>query len=405
MQDQDIFDIAVIGAGAAGLVTAATCAARGLRTALIGPPARHDLRSSALFGGSIDVLKTAGAWDEVAHAAEPVTGIRIIDESPRLLKAPEVLFAAREAGFEAFGYNIPNADLTRALEAACGARVARIDAVVEAADLSGDEAVLTVASGARVSARLVAAADGRSSKLRSLAGIETRSWSYPQAAIVTSFRHSRTHHNISTELHRGTGPLTVVPGRGSTSHLVWIDSPDTIERLAGLADGEFAVSLREALKGLLGSVSEVTPRQSFPIGGQTARALARNRVVLIGEAAHVLPPIGAQGLNLSFRDAATLAEVAARAKQSGQDPGGAETLQSYEASRRTDVKTRIFAIDVLNKSLLSTLPGVALARGFGLFALASSRTLRGSLMREGMMPVAARGSFQHEPAGNLQGET
>ncbi|MFA5958321.1 FAD-dependent monooxygenase [Hyphomicrobium sp.] len=395
MAEQDIFDISVVGAGPAGLIAGAACAQSGLRTVIIGPPSnRDDRRTSALFGGSIELLKRLDILERLGGLSEPITGIRIVDGSASLLRAPEVLFEAREAGFEAFGYNIPNAALTEALEGASGRLLTRVPSGVTEVKIGSRDVTLTSDSGEKLASRLVVAADGRSSATRAAAGIEVSNWTYPQSAIVAMFHHQRDHHGISTELHRSAGPLTVVPGPGKTSNLVWIDTHEEVARLLALDDQAFCGELSTALKGLLGALSDFTPRQSFRLSGQTARSLAKSRVVLVGEAAHVIPPIGAQGLNLSCRDAAALADIAGEAKRSGVDIGGEATLKRYENARQADVGSRVFAVDLLNRSLLSNIPGVSIARGFGLFALASSPALRARVMREGVMPTTSH----HQPS-------
>jgi 2-octaprenyl-6-methoxyphenol hydroxylase len=405
MAEQEIFDIAVIGAGPAGLIAAASCAHFGLRTVVIGPsPNLADRRTSALFGGSIELLKKLDIWAELEADAEPISAIRIVDGSDALLRAPEVLFRASEAGFAAFGYNVPNSALTAALEGACDGAGRRISASVSRVDIGCDKVTVHCDNGETVVARLTVAADGRTSATRLAAGIDVSNWSYPQSAIVATFRHDRPHLDISTELHRSAGPLTVVPGPGKTSNLVWIDTHEEITRLMTLGDSAFGQELSSALKGLLGSLSEFTPRQSFRLSGQTARPLAKNRVVVVGEAAHVIPPIGAQGLNLSFRDAATLAEIAGEAKHSGKDVGGTATLDRYEAARRADVGVRVFAVDLLNRSLLNAdIPGVSLARGLGLYALAKSPALRARVMREGILPAASNPALMRA-GGNATAE-
>ena len=405
MAEQEIFDISVVGAGPAGLVAGLACAKAGLRTVIIGPPSNPlDGRTSALFGGSIDLLKTLGIWPDLAAVSEPIAGIRIVDASGGLVRAPELLFEAREAGMGAFGYNIPNAALTRALEAACAGSLTRVVcAGVTDFDLGHDQVTLSSEAGS-VTARLAVAADGRSSASRRAARIEVSTWSYPQSAIVTTFSHHRDHRNISTELHRRVGPLTVVPGPGRTSNLVWIDTHEEIARLLALDDLSFGQELNNGLKGLLGTLSAFAPRQAFRLTGQTAQSLAKNRVVLVGEAAHVIPPIGAQGLNLSFRDAAALAEIAGEAKRDGSNVGGDDMLSRYERARRADVGSRVFAVDLLNRSLLSNIPGVSLARGFGLFALAASPFLRARVMREGIMPAMSSPSLMAsiDPSGKMR---
>lgn len=390
MVAERIFDVAVAGAGPAGLIAGLACAHSGLRTVVIGPPSGHsDQRTSALFGGSIELLKRLGIWEALRDQSGPVTGVRIVDRKTTFLRAPELFFDCREAGFDAFGYNIPNVALTDALETACTGSLLRLADTISGHEMAGDGITLKLASGETLKARLVIAADGRSSSTRAAAGISVSAWDYPQSALVTTFAHQRDHQNVSTELHRPAGPLTVVPGAGKTSNLVWIETPEEADRLASLDDAAFGHELASELQGLLGALSGFTPRQRFRLSGQTARTFARNRVVVVGEAAHVFPPIGAQGLNLSCRDAATIAEIAEAAKREGADIGGEPVLERYDRARRRDVGTRIFAVDLLNRSLLSTIPGVNLVRGLGLFALASSPALRVRVMREGIMPAAS----------------
>ncbi|MGQ0456340.1 MAG: FAD-dependent monooxygenase [Hyphomicrobium sp.] len=378
------FDVAIVGAGPAGLAAGLSAAALGLDAAVIGPRAdSRDGRTAALFQPSVALLKNLDAWDRLAGRVEPLDAIRLVDATGSLFRAPEVTFRASEIDLDAFGYNVPNAALTQALEAANVGRVTRIDAIAESVAIETDQ-IRIAAGGTTIRARLVGAADGRASPTRAAAGIATTSWTYDQAALVTTFAHSRPHHRVSTEFHRRAGPLTVVPGPGDTSSLVWVETPGEAQWLADLHETAFAAELRTHIGGLLGTLSDVEPRRVFPLSGQTATSLAQNRVALIGEAAHVMPPIGAQGLNLSFRDAATLATLAADAKRTGGDCGSDAVLAAYAAGRARDVQSRVAGVDLLNRSLLSELLPVHFARGLGLYALASVPALRRAAMRAGV---------------------
>ena len=383
------FDVIVAGAGPAGLVTALACAEMGLATAIAGPPADpRDGRTAALFQASVQLLKRLGVWDIIAPSAAPLDAIRLIDATGALFRAPEVTFRAGEIGLDAFGFNVPNSALTAALDAACRQRLTRIDTpAITALALSDAGAEVTIADGTTIAARLVAAADGRASPSRAAAGIATKTWQYDQTAVVCTFAHSRAHGAVSTEFHRRTGPLTVVPGPGNTSSLVWVETPDEAARLASLDDDQFGKALGAHLSGLLGTLGPLSHRRIYPLSGQTAGTLAQNRVALIGEAAHLMPPIGAQGLNLSFRDAATLAGIAKAARANNEDIGSAPVLARFDAARRTDVTSRVWGIDLLNRSLLSEYVPVHLVRGLGLFALSTVAPLRRLVMREGVAPA------------------
>jgi 2-octaprenyl-6-methoxyphenol hydroxylase len=361
----------------------------GFATSVIGPPApAGDARTAALFQGSIELLKQVGAWPRIAPSAERLDAIRLVDATGALFRAPEVTFRSDEIGEEAFGYNVPNAVLTAELERLAGHKLGRIvTPAVTRIDIGPATVRMRTSDGREIEATLVAAADGRSSPCRTAAGISLRQWDYDQAAVVCAFSHGRPHKRISTEFHRRAGPLTVVPGPGNTSNLVWVDTKPEADRLGALSDDDFAAELATHLSGLLGSLGPINPRKVFPLSGQSAELLASNRVALIGEAGHVIPPIGAQGLNLGFRDAATLAEIAAAARDGGEDIGAGAAMRHYDEARRPDVTSRVWTVDLLNRSLLSSYAPVHVLRGLGLFALSTVSPLRRRLMREGMAPV------------------
>jgi len=148
----------------------------------------------------------------------------------------------------------------------------------------------------------------------------------------------------------------------------------------------FRGTLETRLQGLLGPIGGLGPRGIFPLSGLTADEAARNRVALVGEAAHVIPPIGAQGLNLGFRDAAILADCVDDTLRSAGDIGAAATLSAYVRARRLDIASRAWSIDLLNRSLISGFLPVQLLRGAGLFALKAINPLRRLAIREGLGP-------------------
>lgn len=386
---------AVVGGGPAGLAAALALAEAGLDVALAGPPHRpagpsRDQRTAALFAGSITLLKNLGVWDGVASYSEPIKGIRLIDDREAFLRAPEVVFTAEEAGLDVFGFNVPNEELVAALRKRALSPGSGVDVIetagVEKLELGAGTARLHLKEGTSFEAPLVAGADGRGSLCRAAAGITTKSWSYPQAALACWFTHTRGHNQISTEFHRAAGPFTVVPLPGLASSLVWVEEPQEAQRLAALDDEALRQTLERRLQGLLGSLTEIGPRTVFPLSGLTADVFARNRVALIGEAGHVIPPIGAQGLNLGFRDGAALADSVADAMGAGRDIGGAETMSTYSSLRAPDVTQRIWTVDLLNRSLISPLLPVHLLRGLGLFALKAVGPLRRALIHEGLQP-------------------
>ena len=313
--------------------------------------------------------------------------MRIADDRSGLVRAPELLFRASELGLESFGANIANPILLAGLGMAAerAARLVRVETAGVTSLAPGPTSVrLQLAEGGVVEAALAVAADGRNSIVRKAAGIAADTWAYPQAALVTSFRHSRPHGGVVNELHRDAGPLTSVPLPGDASALVWVEEPAAARQLAGRDDRAFAALLEERLQGVLGAVSDLAPRGLHPLIGLRARSMTGPRVALVGEAAHVVPPVGAQGLNIGLRDAAELADCAAAAKAGGGEIGGPGVLAAYERARRWDVLGRSLSIDLLNRSLLADLLPVDMLRGLAAHLAAAFAPLRHLLMQEGM---------------------
>ena len=391
---EHVHDVAVVGAGPAGLAAALALAHVGADVALIGPaPPKTSARSletrtAALLTSSVDLLKALNLWQTLAPHAASLTAIRIIDASRSLFRAPDIEFKASELGLPAFGYNIANTVLAEALYARAQAVLPAVIATnVTGIALDGSKAVLTLSEGAKLSARLVAGADGRRSICRKSAGIEVTERRYDQAAIATSFRHTLPHGNVSTELHTEEGSVTTVPlPDPHASSLIWVGPLPEIMGLMQRDDEGFADALSERLSGLLGAVSDVGLRAEFPVAGLTANRLAAKRTVLLGEAAHILPPIGAQGLNLGFRDAAALADCVADALREARDPGGEDVLDAYARARRLDVMTRTLGVDLLSRSLFTSLPPLQAARGIVLHGLKALPPLRRAVMRLGLTP-------------------
>lgn len=384
------FDVAVVGGGPAGLAAAVASADAGARVALIAPrPGVDDWRTTALLGGSVDFLQRHGVWTGLSAIAAPLRRMRLVDASSRLFRAPDVTFDALEIGRDLFGYNVANGPLVAALSDAVatrGDRITRFEALFQA--LSGSETadLLRLSSGEVIAAALVIAADGRNSAVRKAAGIEVKSWSYPQEALVLALSHREPHHDTSVEFHTEAGPFTLVPHGPGRSSLVWMDRPEVIERVSGLDDGALAMEIERRCGSALGAITIDSPRQRWPISGFQARRLASGRVALVGEAAHGFPPIGAQGFNLTLRDIERMEKIigSLMPPPASKPLDGAAAALSYGNARHLDVTGRVTGVDLLNRSLLSGFLPVQLARATGLLLARELRPVRRLLMRAGL---------------------
>lgn len=388
--ERESVEVAVVGGGPAGLTAAIALAAAGVETALISKTPPPDNRTTALLSGSVAALDALDVWPLCRDQSAPLTAIRLIDDTSRLIRAPEVTFQSADIGLEAFGHNIENRILVAALNARAAGlpQLRRIDQAVTSVVPGSESVTIALEDGRELAALLVVGADGRKSFCRAAAGVETTRHEYPQAALTLNLTHARPHNGISTEFHTESGPFTLVPLPGLRSSLVCVVQPDEAEHLRSLDASALSAEVERRSHSILGKVQVEEHRGFFPLAIESAKSFARDRIALVGEAAHVIPPIGAQGLNLGLRDAATISELVVEARRGGRDAGSPDVLTQYDRMRRLDVTSRTVAVDMLNRSLLTDFLPVQGARGVGLYMLDRIAPLRRAVMREGVEPAA-----------------
>ncbi|MEM7462113.1 MAG: UbiH/UbiF family hydroxylase [Pseudomonadota bacterium] len=376
-------DIAVIGAGLAGLATTLALKVQGFDVVNIAPPLpKVDQRTTALWSDSVEFLNSLGI-DEIFHKkGNPLRTIRMIDDTNRLIRSPQTEFHSNEIGLDEFGYNIANKHLSEELRQRIASSRSDVflEAAVEDVALNPDRADLTLSSGEQVAANFVIGADGRNSAVRRASGITARDWSYPQTAIVLNFKHELPHDDVSTEFHTASGPFTIVPLGPGLCSLVWVETPEKAAAIKAYGIGELAGEIEKHMHSMLGKITVTSEIQSFPLSGMIANSFGSGRTVLVGEAAHVFPPIGAQGFNLGLRDVQAVTDLLISCV-----PFTA-IASEYDRNRRLDVSTRTASIDLMNRSLLSSFLPVQLLRGIGMGALSSIGPLRRMAMREGIAP-------------------
>jgi 2-octaprenyl-6-methoxyphenol hydroxylase len=376
------YDVAVVGVGAAGLCMAYASAQKGLSTVLIGSPAppAHG-RTVALFTQAIAFFKEVGLWPFLENNAYPLEKLRIIDVTHNLFRAPALVFDAQDIGLEAIGYSFELSHLLKQLSDAVDVhdQITIIPSRVTGMTLETNGRTLTLEDGSCVNAKLVIAADGRSSFIRECANIPIKAWDYRQVALTVRIQHTREQGAMSTELHTRHGPFTWVPLNAHTSGLVWLTTPDEGKVLNDLSDTALAKRIRDQAQGLLGDVTCDNPRQIVPMSGMNAQYLTASHLALIGETAHAFPPIGAQGLNM------TLADCYALTTELSTSFHDLETaLKRYDKARKTDIRIRTTLVDGLNRALLTPLLPLDFARSAGLHALKTLSPLRRIIMKAGL---------------------
>ena len=390
-------DILISGGGVAGLTAAAAFGSAGFSVICVDPEppvtsanaADADLRSTAFLQPAIAVLDAAGLWAKLGPHAAPLQIMRIIDaggeaNEPRRIKD----FNASDVSDHGFGYNLPNWLLRREMVARL-AELPNVDFRPGTATKSvltrQTEARIGLSDGTAVSAKLLIGADGRNSMVRAALGITVRTWRYGQKALSFAVSHPIPHDNVSTEIHRSGGPFTLVPlpdrDGMPASAVVWMTTGAEVQRLAALDTAEFEAAINARSCHILGPLTLAAPRMVWPIISQLAGSLTGERTALMAEAAHVTPPIGAQGLNMSLTDIASLLDLAST---SPATLGDAAMLAAYERARHRDIQTRVFAIDALNRASMLGAPALRDLRGAALDALYAVTPLRKTLMRAGL---------------------
>lgn len=378
-------DIAVIGGGLAGMAAAYVAAATGAETVHFAPKGPADRRTSALMQPTIDFLQQSGLVEDPAEIAEPLTKIRIIDATRRLLRAPETLFDSREANLEAFGWNFPNATLLEhmAKKVASLSNLTTLAMPLEKIEQQDEGFLLTTTDGTSVLARHVVGADGKKSRIRDFAKITTREHKFSQSALVCDLDMERPLNGESVEFHYENGPFTLVPAGENRANLVWIDTEAALSDALQTSADDFAALLTTKSMRLFGNITPTTKAIVFPLSSLTVSAAGSRGVTLVGEAAHAFPPIGAQGLNLGLRDVADLAQALKSVDRSSAS-WSEEISEIYARSRAADLAKTGTMVDALFKSLITDFLPTQGVRAVGLWSLKLLPSLRRKAFGFGM---------------------
>lgn len=392
---RDSWDIVVCGGGIAGLTAAAAFGSAGYSVLCMDPAAPvteaaapgADMRTTALLQPAIPVLDGAGVWTRLAPHATALKVMRIVDAGgPKPVARVSHEFDSADLSDQPFGWNLPNWLLRRELLA----RIAELPSVTFRPGVAAtglltrtQHALLRLSDGARVQARLAVAADGRDSALRRALDIPVRTVRYGQKALAFAVTHPMPHDNVSTEVHRAGGPFTLVPlpdrDGAPCSAVVWMETGPEVARLQALPIHDFEAAMSERSAYVLGPLKLASRVSVWPIISQIAARFAAERVALMAEAAHVVPPIGAQGLNMSLADLRVLLELA-----QPQTLGEPAMLDAYHRRRWPEAQARVAGVDLLNRASMMGAQPLRDLRAGALDALYSAAPVRRGLMHMGM---------------------
>ena len=399
--NREVYDVVIIGGGIAGLTASAMFSKLGLDTLCVEPveppndpdQINTDLRTTAFLWNSIEVLKNAEAWNSLKEHAEPLKGMRIIDSGGKNNQIRSAIcFDATEINKPFFGCNIPNWITKKTLSSIIQERKnskiifgAKVKMILNRPNDSN----LLLSNNQKISAKLVIGADGRDSFVRNNAGIKVKKWSNGQRAIVFNVKHEKPHLNISTEIHKSGGPCTLIPLTNEfdgsfRSAVVWMEKNRKIDNLLKLGVDDFSAEVTSRTNYINGDCKLISERFSYPIVNQVAERFYGFRMALIAEAAHVMPPIGAQGLNTSFEDIAKLAELLAKNMENNVDIGCESMLRNFNRQRLAKTKSKILGIDILNKTSASDIQLIKDIRNLGLGFIDKSPRIRKILMQAGL---------------------
>lgn len=390
-------DIVISGGGIAGMTAACAFGSAGFQVICVDPAPpvieaadpKADLRSTAFLQPARNTLKKAGVWNQLVPFTTPLEIMRLADAGGDVNEIRTVAdFDASEISDEPFAWNLPNWLLRREL-------LNRVSELGTVAFLTGietkritprlDKAYVQLSDQSQVECKLVVAADGRNSPTRDMIGIVAKTWRFGQRAIVFSVSHMRPHQNVSTEIHRSGGPFTLVPLADHNgkhfSAVVWMETAANATDLIAMDDNSFATAANERSCGVLGPLKLETSRMIWPIISRLADRLNGPRTALIAEAAHVIPPIGAQGLNMSLTDIQCLLDLAT---QNPNDLGSQTMLDAYHKARYSDIKARVTGVNLLNRAAMANSHNLKALRLKGLQALHGLAPVRKSLMKKGL---------------------
>ena len=393
----DHADVVIVGGGMVGLALACALRHSGLRIVIIErgePPVRlflgRDCRVSAIVMGNVRILEGLGVWKHLKDHAGPMRSMKIWDNQEQ----GGIRFDASEIDEDALGYLIENSCTQRAMhktllesddvEFYSPAEITAIDwqpGDWTQEDCSKNPAKVTLADGRIITTPLIVGADGGRSWVREQAGINCWQRDYEQKGLVVNVRSEHPHRDIAYQRFLPTGPLAVLPLNDNVCSIVWSAENSEADRLLAMSDDAFLDVLNLTFGPVLGRITEAGDRAAFPLKGQLAKHMVRERLALVGDAAHCIHPLAGLGVNLGLRDAMVLAQEIVDAKRFDEDWGELAVLDRYMKQRMPDVLSVMASMEGLHQVFTSSIPGLKEMRGLGMRLVGNAGAIKHLLMR------------------------
>lgn len=390
-------DIAIVGGAMAGATLALALmrlcqTSAPLSVALIEahlPDNSHpgfDARSIAIAHGSIFELSRLGLWPKLAHLGTPIKHIHVSDRGHfgmTELNASQFHLEAlgQVVELESIGQVLFKALNKSEVKLYCPAKLAEVEAGVEGHTLVLD-------TGQRIQAKLVVAADGLQSKVRSSFNLPVTQVSFKQTAIIANIQTNKQHQHWAYERFTETGPLALLPmgdlqGQSRLS-LVWALDDERAKQMQTVPKGEFLAALQRAFGYRAGQFIDVSERHAYPLNLSYMPRPIHHRCVFIGNAAQTLHPIAGQGFNLGLRDVVSLFEVLKTALVQGEDIGSAAVTHAYLNAREQDRNSTIRNIEFLVRGFSNQYWPLVLGRNLGLRLLSWFTPLKTPVAQKAM---------------------